>query len=214
MANKDHSLDKKIVDSAMTEFMTYGYRGASIHRIAANAGVTTGAIYTRYESKDALFGSLVEDLFQDVITNILPLSQAYADLSANSGAEAFLSTYSEEMDATFAALFRHYDQCRLLLCKSEGSSAAQRLQKALQIKAESTVAFMERVATHPLNTDAIHMLILSHLNMYRDIIEQGYEQERAEACLKTLDHYLKPVWKAIFADATQDATSAGMLEAN
>ena len=62
---------------------------------------------------------------------------------------------------------------------------------------------MERVATHPLNTDAIHMLILSHLNMYRDIIEQGYDRERAEDCLKTLDHYLKPVWKAIFTDATQ-----------
>ena len=203
MANKDHSLDKKIVDAALAEFTAHGYRGASIHRIAVNAGVTTGAIYTRYESKDALFGSLVDDLFQDVKKNVLPLSQVYADLSAKSGADAFFSAYSKEMDATFAALFRHYDQCRLLLCKSEGSSAAEQLQKALQIKAEGTVAFMERVATHPLNTDAIHMLILSHLNMYRDIIEQGYDRERAEACLKTLDHYLKPVWKAIFTDATQ-----------
>lgn len=204
MANKDHSLDPKIVDAALTEFMAHGYRDASIHRIAIHAGVTTGAIYTRYKSKDDLFISLVDDLFQDVKENVLPLSQAYASLSANSGADAFFAAYNQEMDATFAALFRHYDQCRLLLCKSEGSSAAERLQRALQMKAEGTVAFMERVATHPLNTDAIHMLILSHLNMYRDIIEQGYDQKRAEECLKTLDHYLKPVWKAIFTDATQD----------
>ena len=61
MANKDHSLEDGIVQAAYSEFLTYGFQKASLHKIADKAGVTTGAIYTRYKNKDALFGSLLQD---------------------------------------------------------------------------------------------------------------------------------------------------------
>ena len=64
MAVKDHSLDQKIIDSAMQEFLAFGYQKSSINRIAKNAGVTTGAIYTRYKNKDALFFSLIQVLHE------------------------------------------------------------------------------------------------------------------------------------------------------
>ena len=55
MANRDHSLEDRIVQAAYSEFLTYGFQKASLHKIAEKAGVTTGAIYTRYKNKDALF---------------------------------------------------------------------------------------------------------------------------------------------------------------
>ena len=61
MANRDHSLEDGIVQAAYSEFLTYGFQKASLHKIADKAGVTTGAIYTRYKNKDALFGSLLQD---------------------------------------------------------------------------------------------------------------------------------------------------------
>ena len=44
MALRNHSLDEKITASAMTEFSEKGYTGASLRKIAENAGVTVGAI--------------------------------------------------------------------------------------------------------------------------------------------------------------------------
>ena len=61
IANRDHSLDGGITRAAHEEFLSCGYQKASLHKIAEKAGVTTGAIYTRYKNKDALFGSLLQD---------------------------------------------------------------------------------------------------------------------------------------------------------
>lgn len=55
MAVKDHSLDDKIIHAAEDEFLEHGFVAASMHKIADRAGVTTGALYTRYKNKDALF---------------------------------------------------------------------------------------------------------------------------------------------------------------
>ena len=63
MANRDHSLDDRIICAARAEFLSCGFRKASLRKIADNAGVTTGAIYTRYRNKDTLFSSLMSSQF-------------------------------------------------------------------------------------------------------------------------------------------------------
>lgn len=59
MARRDHSLDDKITAAARCEFSEKGYTGASLRKIAEKAGVTVGAIQTRYKSKDDLFVCLL-----------------------------------------------------------------------------------------------------------------------------------------------------------
>ena len=44
----------------MTEFLDKGFLGASLRQIVKNAGVTTGAFYGYFSSKEALFASIVE----------------------------------------------------------------------------------------------------------------------------------------------------------
>ena len=59
MANKNHELDKPIIEAAKMEFLENGFQSTSIKNIAKRAGVTTGAIYTRYKGKDELFHNLI-----------------------------------------------------------------------------------------------------------------------------------------------------------
>ena len=54
MALRDHTLDDKIITAARQEFSAKGYSSASLRKIAEKAGVTVGAIQTRYKSKDEL----------------------------------------------------------------------------------------------------------------------------------------------------------------
>ena len=49
------ALAAKLLEAAKTEFLTKGFRNASLRNIAASAGVTTGAIYRYYANKEALF---------------------------------------------------------------------------------------------------------------------------------------------------------------
>ncbi|MFQ9827607.1 MAG: TetR/AcrR family transcriptional regulator [Oscillospiraceae bacterium] len=72
MANRDHSLDDGIVQAAYSEFLVYGFQKASLHKIVEKAGVTTGAIYTRYKNKDALFASLLQGFLRRCRFSLLP----------------------------------------------------------------------------------------------------------------------------------------------
>ena len=72
MASRDHSLDDGIIQAAYSEFLAYGFQKASLHKIAETAGVTTGAIYTRYKNKDALFVSLLQDFFETMKVLLRP----------------------------------------------------------------------------------------------------------------------------------------------
>ena len=72
MANRDHSLDDGIIQAAYAEFLAYGFQKASLHKIAEKAGVTTGAIYTRYKNKDALFVSLLQDFLRKRMFSLRP----------------------------------------------------------------------------------------------------------------------------------------------
>ena len=89
MANRDHSLEDGIVQAAYSEFLTYGFQKASLHKIADKAGVTTGAIYIRYKNKDALFGSLLQDFLIRLFGMLFCRKSA-----SHTGMHSFLQEYS------------------------------------------------------------------------------------------------------------------------
>jgi AcrR family transcriptional regulator len=49
-----------LFDAALREFSTHGYEGASLGRIANDAGVTRTVLYDHFPSKRALFDALLE----------------------------------------------------------------------------------------------------------------------------------------------------------
>ena len=51
---------ENIQRAALAEFSEKGFVGASLRQIVKSAGVTTGAFYGYFSSKEALFASIVE----------------------------------------------------------------------------------------------------------------------------------------------------------
>jgi len=73
---------RALIEAAADEVVAHGLRGARIERIAAAAGVTTGALYANFGSKRGLLDALREDLQQQ-------LKGEYGDLvAASTPAEA------------------------------------------------------------------------------------------------------------------------------
>ena len=52
---------KGVLDAARTVFERLGIEGASIREIASQAGYTPGAIYSYFESKEAIYGALLAE---------------------------------------------------------------------------------------------------------------------------------------------------------
>ena len=51
---------EKLLKSALAEFSEKGYMKASLRKICADAGVTTGALYFFFRNKNDLFAAIVD----------------------------------------------------------------------------------------------------------------------------------------------------------
>ena len=60
MQDKEQTTQERILEAARAEFLDKGFRTASLRTIVKTAGVTTGALYGYYDSKEALFDALVK----------------------------------------------------------------------------------------------------------------------------------------------------------
>ena len=61
MQTKKEYIQNAIVRAATEEFLTYGFAGSSMRRMAQNAGTGMSNFYNYFRSKDDLFAFLVED---------------------------------------------------------------------------------------------------------------------------------------------------------
>ena len=198
MAIKDPTLDQAIISAAQAEFLAHGFRNASLHKIADRAGITTGALYTRYQNKDALFRSLVSPALDQIRQQMEPVARRYAQAHAQRSRQALMDAIRYEEQLYLDLLFDHYQDCVLFFCKSEGSSLQREMDAMMEEKAKQTVEFFRSMAAKPLDFDGIRLIAANQYNCYRQILLSGCSKEKARSCLETLDLFLEAGWGAIF----------------
>ena len=66
-----------ILSAAMQEFLEKGYKSASLRNIVKTAGVTTGAFYGYYDSKEDLFEALVGEHYNFLLERFCKAQKMY-----------------------------------------------------------------------------------------------------------------------------------------
>ena len=198
MAVKDHSLDPLITQAAREEFLAHGFQKASLHKIADRAGITTGALYTRYKNKDALFRSLVEPVLQEMAVKSQPIRVLYEKVQKSPSPSALLEAIRQEEQIYLDLLFDHYEDCILLFCKCGGSALEKQIQQMMALKSSETVAFFKSIARQDLDYDGIELIMNQQFYYYQQILQRGYNREKAVSCMKTVELFLESGWKTIF----------------
>jgi AcrR family transcriptional regulator len=70
---------RKILDAALAEFGEKGFSDSSIVSITSRAKVALGTFYTYFDSKEALFAALVQDMSRRVRDHVAPAIAETAD---------------------------------------------------------------------------------------------------------------------------------------
>ena len=202
MANKDHSLDDGIVQAACSEFLAYGFQKASLHKIAEKAGVTTGAIYTRYKNKDALFASLLQEFFETMKVLFTPVAEEYEKAKRSAQPEDILRAINAEEQVYFRLLTEHCNDCTLFFCRSDGSSIETMLHELMNRKAEQTMEFFSHIYGKAPNADAIRLLMGSQFWYFRQLLDQHMKEDRMLTCLQAVLNFTNAGWRQL-CDALQ-----------
>ena len=197
MANRDHSLDDRIVRAAYAEFLSCGFEKASLHKIAEKAGVTTGAIYTRYKNKDALFTSLLQNFLGKLNDYFIPAAAEYEKARQLGTTQALLAAIELEERTYFRLLTEHYDDCTLFFSRSDGSSVEGMLNALMQRKTEQTVAFFRQAYGKAPNAEAIRLLMSSQFWYFRQLLDAHLAEADMFDCLRALLDFFNAGWQQL-----------------
>ena len=198
MALRDQSLDDRIITAAREEFSEKGYTGASLRKIAEKAGVTVGAIQTRYRSKDELFADLLKPLLNGIETLF---QSTKADYYAGVGTdilEGLKASMRHESAAILHLVFDHYEEAVLLLCRSSGSSLERYFDGIVQSKIEESITFFHKAGFTGIDEKLLGLLIAAQFDSCRRIVSDCTDRKTAETYMDVLIVYHFGGWAALF----------------
>ena len=86
-----------ILSAAMQEFLEKGFKSASLRNIVKTAGVTTGALYGYYDSKEDLFEALVDEHYSFLLDCFRKAQKEFAEIPPEEQPDNLTSTSGECM---------------------------------------------------------------------------------------------------------------------
>lgn len=175
MSESASETKSKILESAKNEFLDKGFMNASLRTIAANAGLTTGAMYRHFKDKDALFCALVDDAI-DVTTKAVMA----ADVVMHQGEENPVSEEHHKKENAILTnlldyLYANFDAFTLLLTKASGSTHENFLDEMCELYTKNCMKtfkwfYKQGLAKNAPDEMTVHVIASSLINGFAEII--------------------------------------------
>lgn len=134
---------EKIQQAALAEFLDKGFLGASLRQIVKNAGVTTGAFYGYFSSKEALFNAIVEPHAAALMGRFMEAQTTFAELPEKEQPEHMGLESGRCVDWMVDYICAHREPVKLLLCCEEGTSYEHFVHNMVEVEVEYTQRYME-----------------------------------------------------------------------
>ena len=118
------------------------FLGASLRQIVKNAGVTTGAFYGYFSSKEALFNSIVEPHAAALMGRFMEAQTTFAELPEKEQSEHMGLESGRCVDWMVDYICAHREPVKLLLCCAEGTSYEHFVHNMVEVEVEYTQRYM------------------------------------------------------------------------
>ena len=169
-----------ILESALNTFKEIGFRNASIRNICKDAGVTNGAFYAHFESKDDLFAALVSEKLNVFNETYQEMSEINIQ-SVDDIIRMFDMSYSS-IETLIHYVYSERDVFTLILKSSDGTSYEHFISDLINEECKNTMIFLEsakKFMKRPENISArtVKMAASMVINSMLDAFLEGVSEE-------------------------------------
>ena len=184
MEEKSNATLEKIHEAAMAEFLDKGFQGASLRQIVKNAGVTTGAFYGYFSSKEALFASIVEPHAAALMGRFMEAQTSFSELPEQEQPEHMGLESSQCVHWMVDYICDHREPVKLLLCKAEGTSYEHFVHNMVEVEVEYTLRYMDVLRrlgreVPELSQSLCHIIASGMVNGLFEIVVHDMPKEQA-----------------------------------
>ena len=155
MSTKAEDTQKNILDTAKNHFLKDGLTGASLRNIVKDAGLTTGAFYKYYPTKEALFDALTDPYMEHIYQIYDQIVEEFEKLSASDQTRNMSDTSSDGMEQMVDYIYDHYDNFRLLLKCGDSGKFELFIHNMVEREMKSSLNYMEKMKE---NGAEVHIL--------------------------------------------------------
>lgn len=193
---------QKILEAAKREFLEKGFKSASLRSIVKTAGVTTGAFYGYYASKEDLFEALVGEHYNFLLSRFCRAQKEFADIPPEEQPDNLTSTSGECMYEMLLYAYEHLNEFKLILCCSEGTRFSKLIDEMVEIETKGTndyLAVLEKIGRPAPHIDERleHILITGMFNTFFEMIIHEMPLEDAKHYLKEMRAFYTAGWMKI-----------------
>lgn len=194
MAKQIEGVYEKVYECAKKEFLSKGFKDASLRTIAQEAGTSTGSIYTRFHNKEGLFYSIVSPVVKELKDWFLSIQESFHKKDADYQKKNMFEYTGIQAEEFVAYIYKHYDIFKLLLECSEGTEFSDFVNQLVNIEMEYTVKYMEVTGDNVLkngniNSEFLHIVTSSYFSGIFEIVRHNMAKEAGMLYAKQLREF-------------------------
>ena len=204
MAKQIEGVYERVLECAKQEFLMKGYKDASLRVIAANAGTSTGSIYTRFKDKEGLFREIVEPVVEEFRQKFWDIQETFHGLDDETQVETMQKYTSDGLNSVLDYIYDHFDEFRLLLDASYGTKFENFIDVLAQIEVDYTYKYMEvigskSIASGVVTEDFLHIVTTAYFTSLFEVVRHNMKKEEAKRYAHMLQKYHAAGFDTIFA---------------
>ncbi len=202
MSETEQTTLERIHIAAKQEFLEKGFRGASLRNIVKTAGVTTGAFYGYFSSKEALFASIVEPLAAAVMGRFMTAQTDFANLPKEEQPAHMGKESADCVNWMIDYMYDNMEDFKILLCCSEGTSYENFVHSMVEIEVEYTFRYIDVLRSLgnevlELDRQLCHMIASGMFEGIFEVIRHDMPKERAKVFVEQLQEFYIAGWTKI-----------------
>lgn len=199
-----------LADAAREEFLTYGYMNASMRRIAAVAGCTTGTLYYRFRDKGELFRYLVDDAANEFMELYKNANEEFSKLPPSSQISCMAMYSHQHLDEMLGIIYRNFDAFKLIVSCGAGSGYEDYIDRLARMEEESTVAFIGTLKdagrdVPEIRQELCHMLSNALFNGIFETVVHGFSYTQARDYVHGLERFFTAGWYELLGMAIPES---------
>lgn len=174
---------ERLIESARAEFTEKGYMKASLRKICADAGVTTGALYFFFKDKEDLFAAIVEQPFDELKNLLFKHFSLEKELTISEVYKHIEIGHDEISAALIHHLYVNLDAFMLLLTKSQGTRFESCVDEMVDMIDKTYRAMAENIARQlpnkRVNSYMLHWLSHMIIDAFIHLITHEPDERKA-----------------------------------
>ena len=203
MSTKAEDTEKNILNTARKHFLKDGFSGASLRNIVKDAGLTTGAFYKYYPTKEALFDALTDPYIEHIYQIYDRIVEDFEKLSAKEQTSNMSDTSGDGMDQMIDYIYEHYDNFRLLLKCGDSGKFELFIHNMVDREMRSSLEYVKKMKEDGIEIPIVgeslmHMIYTGFFSSIFQIIEHDIDKETAKRNVHKLREFNTGGWERLW----------------